>query len=146
MYISGPGVEVTESNVFEDEDPKTVIRARTLMRHKSNQLKGGLGPKSRASLLNQGLLMSKFAQTHFQNWDTDSVNSKNNQSNPPITTTTSASNNRKFSALLQDWTFLMNITCSSFMFPIFFKQWMTPLAQYDSRRTPKPAKFTGSPP
>lgn len=57
--MSGTGMGVTESKAPEEDDPKTAISARTEMRHKSNQLSGGLGPKITDNLLNQELLISK---------------------------------------------------------------------------------------
>ena len=55
-------MDVTDSKLFEEDEPKTAISARTLMRHNSNQLTGGLGPRMTDNLLIQELLMSKLCK------------------------------------------------------------------------------------
>nr|GLL34155.1 hypothetical protein LR48_Vigan11g128000 [Ipomoea trifida] len=55
-------VEVTESKVLEEEEPNKAISTQMLTISKSIQLSGGLGPKTRDSFLNRGLLMSKFCK------------------------------------------------------------------------------------
>lgn len=57
------GLRGDESIAFEDEEPNTVIRARTLITLNINQLTGGLGPKIIHNLFNQELLMSKNRET-----------------------------------------------------------------------------------
>nr|GMD00403.1 hypothetical protein Iba_chr05eCG14910 [Ipomoea batatas] len=54
--------EVTESKALEEDDPNNDISPNMLTRSKSNQLSGGLGLNIMDSLLNKGLLMTRFCR------------------------------------------------------------------------------------
>lgn len=50
-------LKVTESKEVEVDERSKTISARTLKRHRSSQVHGGLGPKIKESLWNIGRLM-----------------------------------------------------------------------------------------
>lgn len=72
------GVAVTESKAFEEDEPNTAIIASKLMRHKSNQLSGGLGPKMMDNLLNHELLISRSSNTLGKSSQENPLNNNSN--------------------------------------------------------------------